>query len=228
MTVKEYLNFVYDLKQCTLPRTAHLAEVCAVVKIADVYNRKIVNLSKGYRQRVGIAQAIIGNPEVLIFDEPTVGLDPKQIIEIRNLIKNLGKNHTIILSSHILPEIQAVCDRVVVINKGNIVADDTPENLAHNVSGSRRLLVRLACSEAEGLKILRNLDGLISADAIGEKEKFTCDYIIESAPQVDIRKPLFFALAAKNVALLGLKSLEMSLEDVFIELVDNQTNKGGH
>ena len=179
-------------------------------------------------QRVGIAQAIIGNPEVLIFDEPTVGLDPKQIIEIRNLIKNLGKNHTIILSSHILPEIQAVCDRVVVINKGNIVADDTPENLAHNVSGSRRLLVRLACSEAEGLKILRNLDGLISADAIGEKEKFTCDYIIESAPQVDIRKPLFFALAAKNVALLGLKSLEMSLEDVFIELVDNQTNKGGH
>ena len=122
MTVKEYLNFVYGLKNCRLPRAQHIKEICEVVRIGDVYGRIIKNLSKGYRQRVGIAQALIGNPKVLIFDEPTVGLDPKQIIEIRNLIKLLGKEHTVILSTHILPEVQAVCDRIVVIDKGVIVA----------------------------------------------------------------------------------------------------------
>ena len=123
MTVKEYLNFVYNLKKCTLNRKAHLDEICEVIRIEDVYKRPISHLSKGYRQRVGIAQALIGNPDVLIFDEPTVGLDPKQIIEIRNLITGLGKKHTIILSSHILPEVQSVCGRIVIINKGKIVAD---------------------------------------------------------------------------------------------------------
>ena len=127
MTVKEYLSFVYDLKKPSFPKNAHIEEVCQVVKIHDVLNRMIKNLSKGYKQRVGIAQALIGKPEVLIFDEPTVGLDPKQIIEIRNLIKSLGKNHTVILSSHILPEVQQICDRIVVINEGNIVANEKTE-----------------------------------------------------------------------------------------------------
>lgn len=130
MTVKEYLNFVYDLKKTKIPRAAHIAEICSLVKIDDVYKRMIKNLSKGYRQRVGIAQALIGNPDVLILDEPTVGLDPKQIIEIRTLIKKLGSKHTVIISSHILSEVQAVCDRILVINNGTIVADDTPDNLS--------------------------------------------------------------------------------------------------
>ena len=117
MTVKEYLNFVYELKKATQPKEQHIKEICELVKIDNVYNRLVGNLSKGYKQRVGIAQALIGNPPVLILDEPTVGLDPKQIIEIRTLIKNLGRNHTVILSSHILPEVQAVCERIIVINK---------------------------------------------------------------------------------------------------------------
>ena len=130
MTVREYLDFMYELKKCKLPRQKHIAEICRLVKIEDVYGRLIKNLSKGYKQRVGFAQALIGNPPVLILDEPTVGLDPNQIIEIRTLIKSLGKHHTVILSSHILPEIEAVCDRIVVINKGVIVADDTPKALS--------------------------------------------------------------------------------------------------
>ena len=129
MTVKEYLSFVYDLKKCKIPKQAHLEEICKLVKISDVYNRVIKHLSKGYKQRVGMAQALIGNPKILILDEPTVGLDPKQILDIRNLIKRLGKKHTVILSSHILSEIQAVCDRIVIINQGVIAADDTTENL---------------------------------------------------------------------------------------------------
>ena len=130
MTVDEYLSFCYDLKGCTLNKQKHIEEVCSVVKIGDVRRRLIKNLSKGYRQRVGIAQALIGNPPVIIFDEPTIGLDPKQIIEIRNLIRTLGKEHTVILSTHILQEVQAVCDRIVIINKGKIVADALTENIS--------------------------------------------------------------------------------------------------
>ncbi|MBQ1231492.1 MAG: ATP-binding cassette domain-containing protein, partial [Clostridia bacterium] len=126
MTVREYLDFMFDLKKVKLPRKPHLDEICKLVMISDVQNRLIKNLSKGYRQRVGIAQALIGNPDTLILDEPTVGLDPKQIIEIRDLISRLGKNHTVILSSHILSEIQAVCDRIIIINGGRLVADGTP------------------------------------------------------------------------------------------------------
>ena len=128
MTVREYLQFIFDLKKVKLPKTPHLAEICTLVKIDDVLDRLIKNLSKGYRQRVGIAGALIGNPDVLILDEPTVGLDPKQIIEIRELISRLGEQHTIILSSHILSEIQAVCSRIIIINKGKLVADGTAES----------------------------------------------------------------------------------------------------
>ena len=130
MTVAEYLSFAYDLKGCTFNREKHIGEICDVVKITDVKNRLIKNLSKGYKQRVGIAQALVGNPPVIIFDEPTIGLDPKQIIEIRNLIRTLGKEHTVILSTHILQEVQAVCDRIVIINKGKIVADELTENIS--------------------------------------------------------------------------------------------------
>ena len=147
MKVREYLNFIYDLKKVKFPKNAHIEEVERLVKVDNVKNRLIKNLSKGYRQRVGFAAALIGNPDILILDEPTVGLDPKQIIEIRNLISKLGKNHTIILSSHILSEIQAVCKRVIIINRGQIVADDMLSNLSERLSADKSVTARIVCEE---------------------------------------------------------------------------------
>jgi ABC-2 type transport system ATP-binding protein len=218
MTVKEYLNFVYDLKKCKLPRKAHLEDVCGLVKITDVYDRIIRNLSKGYRQRVGLAQALIGNPPILILDEPTVGLDPKQIIEIRTLIKKLGKKHTVILSSHILSEIQAVCDHVVIINKGKIAADDTTENLTHNISTDTRLIARIDGSRDEILKVIKSIPGVISVLADMEREPGIYDYEIEVKEGCDIRRELFKRIVARNWVILGLKSMEMSLEDIFLKI----------
>ncbi|MBE6691827.1 MAG: ATP-binding cassette domain-containing protein [Ruminococcaceae bacterium] len=234
MTVLEYLNFVYDLKGCKLPRKQHLKEICEVVKIWDVRNRLTKNLSKGYRQRVGIAQALIGNPKVLIFDEPTIGLDPRQIIEIRNLIRMLGREHTIILSTHILPEVQAVCDRIVVINKGEIVANEKTEDLINAVDGSRKLVAKIVGPEDEVLKTLRGLGGIKTADVLGKRDTDSVSYLIESQERIDIRKPLFYALAGKGWPLIGLEGVELSLEDIFIRLVgkekeneDKKTKKGG-
>ena len=139
MTVQKYLEFMYDLKKVKLDKEEHIEEVCRLVKISSVSHRLIKNLSKGYKQRVGLAQALLGNPPVLILDEPTVGLDPKQIIEIRNLVKSLGKKHTVILSSHILSEVQAICDRVVIISNGRVVADELTENLSKTLIKSNRL-----------------------------------------------------------------------------------------
>ena len=224
MTVKEYLNFVYDLKGCKFPRKEHLAEICELIKITDVYNRMIKNLSKGYRQRVGFAQALVGNPPVLILDEPTVGLDPRQIIEIRNLIQRLGKKHTVILSTHILQEVQAVCDRIIVINKGKLVADGNADTLTYKTAGNRRLVARIAGGMNEIKKAIRSMDGVLFVDDLGQKETGTFDFLIESQPSVDIRKPLFRLLAERNWALMGLKSMDMSLEDVFVSLI---TNEGG-
>ena len=160
MTVKEYLNFIYDLKKVKFPKRAHIDEVMRLVQIEHVQTRLIKNLSKGYRQRVGFAQALMGNPDVLILDEPTVGLDPKQIIEIRNLIAKLGKNHTIILSSHILSEIQAVCKRVIIINKGEIIADDTPDALSQKLSRDHALTARIVCVEEDMLSALKTIKGV--------------------------------------------------------------------
>ena len=158
MTVMGYLNFVYDLKKCKLPRRSHLKDVCNLCRISDVSGRVIKHLSKGYRQRVGLAQALINNPPILILDEPTVGLDPKQIIEIRTLVKKLGKKHTVILSSHILSEVQEVCDRVVIINHGQIAANDTIDNLSKAVSGVNRLVVRISGPKNEVLQAIRTID----------------------------------------------------------------------
>ena len=158
MTVMGYLNFVYDLKKCKLPRRSHLKDVCNLCRISDVSGRVIKHLSKGYRQRVGLAQALINNPPILILDEPTVGLDPKQIIEIRTLVKKLGKKHTVILSSHILSEVQEVCDRVVIINHGQIAANDTIDNLSKAVSGVNRLVVRISGPKNEVLQAIRAID----------------------------------------------------------------------
>ena len=218
MTVKDYLNFIYDLKKCKIPRKAHLEDVCGLVKITDVYNRIIRNLSKGYKQRVGLAQALIGNPPILILDEPTVGLDPKQIIEIRTLIKKLGKKHTVILSSHILPEIQAVCDRVIIINKGKIAADDTTENLTKNITTDHRLIARIDGAREEVLKMIKGISGVISVTADMEREKGVYDYEIETKEDADIRRELFKRVAARNWMILGLKTSEMTLEDIFLKI----------
>ena len=231
MTVKEYLSFIYDLKGCTFPRAQHIREICDVVKIGDVYDRLIGNLSKGYRQRVGIAQALIGNPRVLIFDEPTVGLDPKQIIDIRNLIRMLGKEHTIILSTHILPEVQAVCDRIVVINKGKIVANEKTEDLVTAVDGSRKMVAKVVGPQDEVLKALKGVAGIRSVDVLGKRDTDSISYLIESEERVDARKPLFYTLASKGWPLVGLEGMELSLEDIFIRLVGEQrkgrNTKGG-
>lgn len=184
MTVKEYLNFMYELKGVKLDRKQHIGEICRLTKIDNVYTRLIGNLSKGYKQRVGIAQALLGNPPVLILDEPTVGLDPKQIIEIRNLIKSLGRNHTIILSSHILPEVQAVCERVIVMNNGCLVADGATDTLAHDLSAEHRIIARIDGPESEILQAIRGMEHIVEVYSLGEKEKGVFEISIEGEPEL--------------------------------------------
>ena len=220
MTVEEYLIFNYNLKGCKLNRTKHLEEICDVVKIRDVYKRVIRNLSKGYRQRVGIAQALIGNPEIIIFDEPTVGLDPKQIIEVRNLLRNLGRDHTVILSTHILQEVQAVCDRIVIINKGKIVADELTENITRAVDSNRRFQLKICGPQKEVLAMLRSKPGIVYAELMQGRDGDAYTFNIESEVGVDIRKSLFYSLAEKGWPLIGMEALGMSLEEVFVAIVD--------
>ena len=220
MTVEEYLIFVYNLKGCTLNRTKHLEEICEVVKIKDVYKRVIRNLSKGYRQRVGIAQALIGNPPIIIFDEPTVGLDPKQIIEIRNLIRTLGKDHTVILSTHILQEVQAVCDRIIIINKGKVVADELTENINRAVDDTFRYRAKICGPQREVLNMLNARPDIARAEVADGRDGDAFIYTLESARGVDMRKGLFHALAQRSWPLVGLEPIGMSLEDIFITIVD--------
>ncbi len=217
MTVKEYLNFIYDLKKCKLPRVSHLKDICGLVKIDHVYNRVIRNLSKGYRQRVGVAQALVGNPPVLILDEPTVGLDPKQIIEIRTLIKKLGKNHTVILSSHILSEVQAVCDKIIVINEGRIVADDTETNLSDKLTGSHILTAKIEGEYESVAKKVLAIEGVEVCRQVNENEG-VIEYRIETEEGRDIRRELFNAMAGNGTPILELRSAELSLEDIFLRL----------
>lgn len=228
MTVKEYLNFVYELKKATQPREQHIKEICELVKIDNVFGRLVGNLSKGYKQRVGIAQALIGNPPVLILDEPTVGLDPKQIIEIRTLIKNLGKNHTVILSSHILPEVQAVCERIIVINNGRLVADGATDTLAHDLSKDHRLIMRAEGPEREILHALEAMERVEDVYSLGEKEKGAYDFSVESAPDVDIRRDLFALMARNGWPILALKNTDLTLEDLFLQLTSTDAaNEAG-
>ena len=222
MTVAEYLSFCFDLKECKFNKKEHHKEICEVVKIEDVYNRVIKNLSKGYRQRVGIAQALIGNPEVIIFDEPTVGLDPKQIIEIRNLIRTLGKDHTVILSTHVLSEVQAVCDRIIIINKGKIVANELTENINRAVQSNRRFNVKICGPQREVLTALKAIPGMTYAEVLPERDGDAYLYTIESELGVDVRKKLFTTIAERGWIMIGLEALGMSLEDIFINVVEDE------
>lgn len=224
MKVKEYLGFIYDLKKVKFPKGPHIDEIMRLVKIDGVKNRLIKNLSKGYRQRVGFAQALIGNPDVLILDEPTVGLDPKQIIEIRNLIGKLGKNHTIILSSHILSEIQAVCKRVIIINKGQIIADDTPDSLSYKLSSDHSLVARIACNEDDMLAALSSVKGVKRVTSLGKKEAGAYDFNIVPEDGEDIRAAVFKRVAERGKTLLSLSSNDISLEQIFLRLTEAADN----
>lgn len=218
MTVKEYLGFVYELKKVKKEKIKHLSEIMEVVKINHVADRMIKNLSKGYKQRVGLAQALIGDPEVLILDEPTVGLDPQQIIEIRNVIKTLGENRTVILSTHILQEVTAICDRVTIINKGKIVAMDTLENLSASIGEKGKYLIR-ACAEKEvAEKILQSVDGMKSIHYLKTLEEGTSDFVIAFCDNLDLRAEIFNAFAKAEVPLIEFKSLELTLEEIFIKV----------
>lgn len=225
MTVREYLYFVYDLKECRLPRDKHLAEIVERVKLTDVYDRVIKHLSKGYRQRVGIAQALIGNPKVIIFDEPTVGLDPKQIIEIRTLIKDLGKDHTVILSTHILAEVQMVCDRIIIISKGTIVADEKTEEIEKVVTGARQIELRACGPAKEMMTALRAMTGVRFAEILGERELASTAFLVESEPGLDVRKPIFHLFASKGWPIIGLEAVGLNLEEIFLSVVDETAGK---
>ena len=218
MTVREYLYFIYNLKKVKFPKKAHIDEIIRLVRITEVEGRLIKNLSKGFRQRVGIAGALVGNPDVLILDEPTVGLDPKQIIEIRDLITKLGKNHTIILSSHILSEVQAVCKRVIIINHGHIIADDTPENLSKNLSEDHSLIARVVGKEDDIMGVLNSVKNVKSVQCLGELESGSRDYHIIPEDDADIRADVSKRLAERQKVLLSLRSNELTLEQIFLRL----------
>ena len=219
MVVDEYLNFCCDIKKVSKEkRKSHLADVCDLVGISHMRKRLCKNLSKGYRQRVGLAQALIGNPEVLILDEPTVGLDPRQIIEIRNLIKDLGKSHTVILSSHILHEVADVCERVIIIDRGKIVAKDTLDNLASSVKEISRMSVRIAGANSSTRKAIREISGVSYVEELGSREPDTLDYIVESEKNYDIRRPLFNSMARSGNPILMLRPMDVTLEDIFLQL----------
>ena len=220
MTVMEYLNFVYELKGCQLDRESHLAEVLSVVRLGDVKNRLIKNLSKGYKQRVGIAQALINDPKVIIFDEPTVGLDPKQILEVRNLLRLLAKKHTVILSTHILAEVQAVCERIIIINKGKIIADEKTSEITRTIEDGYQYQFKIAGPEKDVRAALERINGVKSATPTGEKDLDAFTFIVESERGIDVRKPVFNLCAKMNWAILGLSAVGTDLESIFIRLVE--------
>ena len=215
MTVRRYLEFIFDLKKVRLPKKEHIAEVMEIVKISDVSERVIKNLSKGYRQRVGFAGALLGNPPVLILDEPTVGLDPKQIIDIRKLIKSLGKKHTIIFSSHVLSEVSAVCDRIVMISSGRIVADAATDALSEEVSGGGILMMEVEGSSAVVRDAIGAVEGIKRVTKGGGM-----NYTVEYESGADVRRGIFNALSKANCPILMMRPGGMSLEESFLKLTE--------
>ena len=226
MKVREYLTFVAELKKIPkAEREDQIDKVIDMVQLKDVEERLIRNLSKGYKQRVGLAQAILGFPEIIILDEPTVGLDPKQIIEIRQLIRELAKEHTVILSSHILAEIQEVCDYIMIISKGHLVASDTPENLEKTLSNQRQTEL-VAKGEMETVQqILESLEGLRNVEVTEGKEEGTTHAVFTSKQGTDSREAMFYAFADAKCPLLQIVDSQTSLEDVFLELTKGNENQ---
>lgn len=226
LTVKEFVSYMAELK--LVERKNRKEEVKTAIKetgLEEVQNKLIRNLSRGYKQRVSLAGALVGNPDVLILDEPTVGLDPKQIIEIRNLIKNLGKKHTVILSSHILSEISQICERVIIINKGKIVAIDTPANLEEKTKEQNILYVTVEDKEEKMPNIKEKIKDIKELEMVKDNEDGTKQYKIVSDEKKDVRKALFEILPKEGITIFELKKAETTLEDAFIKLVDKETSK---
>jgi ABC-2 type transport system ATP-binding protein len=225
MTVLEYLRFISDLKK--VPRSIRekqIHEIMALVKLSEASKRMIHNLSKGYRQRVGLAQALIGKPKILIFDEPTVGLDPKQIIEIRMLLKLLSKEHTIIMSSHIISEIQAVCDRVIIINAGRIVAIDTPIELSKRLSDQSKLSITLGSTDIDIEQALRSVSG-VSAVTMLRSDNGISQFDLTADSKIDVRRDVFFLMASNSWPILEFRSLDPSLEDIYLNVTSHDKKK---
>lgn len=226
MTVDEYLNFVYDLKGCKLPREEHLDEICSVVRLGDVRHRLIRNLSKGYRQRVGIAQALIGDPKVIIFDEPTVGLDPKQILEVRNLIRSLGGKHTVILSTHILAEVQAVCEKIVIIHRGSIIACEKTDELSRVMEDNAHYRYAVCGAQKDVLAALRSVRGVRAAEPTGERDGDAGVYLTEISGGFETRRAIAKALCDRGFLTVGVREAGDDLESVFIRLIDRADSAG--
>lgn len=226
MTVDEYLLFVCQLKGVAADkRVETVTRIARQTRIADVRKRLIRNLSKGYRQRVGIAQALIGDPDVLILDEPTVGLDPKQITEVRSLIKELSETHTLIISSHILAEVQNVCTRVIIINKGRIVATDTPENLAKSSVKSNKLEMRIKGPKNDVLNGITAIEGVTAAEIVRIREEGSVDIDIDTDEEHDVREAIFEFCSENHYPILQMKSLEVSLEDIFLQITGEREGR---
>lgn len=224
MTVRRYLEFMFDLKRVKLPKKQHIDEVMRLVHITDKGDRIIKNLSKGYKQRVGFAQALLGNPPVLILDEPTVGLDPKQIIEIRNLIRSLGKKHTVIFSSHVLSEVSEICDRVLVISHGKIVADAKTDELAATLSGSLKLSMIIEGNSGDVINELKKIPGVSGVKKQRDLENNAAKYTLEYKKDTDVRRDVFNAMVRIGCPILELQLGNESLEAMFLRLTKE---KGG-
>ena len=218
MTVEKYLQFIYELKKVKLPKAEHLKEVMELVKIYDIRDRVIRNLSKGYKQRVGFAQALVGNPPVLILDEPTVGLDPRQIIEMRSIIKSLGKKHTVIFSSHVLSEVSAICDRIVVISNGQITADAKTDEISNITEDAKKLSLTVDGNSATVLSVLGDVDGVLKVRRVAQESDTVYQYSVDYKKTVDVRRAVFRALAKADCPILEMKDAGMSLEESFLHL----------
>ena len=223
MTVESYLHFVAKIKGApSSQRKQQVDDVMGKCSIGDVRNRIIGKLSKGYKQRVGVAQALLNNPEVLILDEPTIGLDPKQIFEVRSLIKSLAGDHTVILSTHILPEVSMTCSRVVIINKGKVVAMDTPQGLTNQVKGAERVALVVDGPRPAVQEKLASIDGVLRVEAEGSENEQPSSYMVECKLNTDLRRELAAAIVSQGWGLMELRGVSMSLEDVFINLVTQE------
>lgn len=222
LTVREFVGYMAELKM--VPKKERKNSISNVIEqtgLSEVKNKLIKNLSRGYKQRVSMAGALVGNPKVLILDEPTVGLDPKQITEIRNLIKSLGKNHTVIISSHILSEISQICEKVIIINKGKIVAEDTPKKLEEKVQEDNSVLVTIEDPNNKINSIKGNIKEINKIQLVKDNNDGTKQYIISSKNNIDIRKIIFETFAKEGITIFELKKSEATLEDAFIKLIGN-------
>lgn len=221
LTVKEFVTYMAEIKKVNKKeRKEKVEKIIEQTGLKDVEKKLVKNLSRGYKQRVSMAGALVGEPKILILDEPTVGLDPKQITEIRNLIKDLGKTHTIILSSHILSEVSQICNKVIIINKGKIVAVDTPENLENKVSNNNMIYVTVEDKDNKIESVKEKVQGIEKIELIKNNEDGTKEYVIETAKDTDIRKEIFAELAKDNITIFEMKKADSTLEDAFMKLIE--------